>query len=559
MNTPADLLEAYLRALRHDPHAPPPAALDAELARFARLLVQTRAQAGDGARSRVWQRARLAQHRNGTPPPAWKEQSMTTYTASQSKTRTGYLLVAAVGILMFGFIALLANSLRTPPTETSLIAAQQGEATETATATATHTMTPTTTATMTATATPFATATFAAIPTLFDTSSMVPGDLMLTLYPTSVMVPGVILPPTAVPILAIPPADTIDILPYSFGAPDDQGQYSSAITPEAAALAYRFTADRDGMVFAELKSGDMSLVGMSFSVTRADLGGGGGGGGSMGTPSVLLVQGQTLTFGVTAGDEVQIVVGSSFGYTDRALPYTLRVVLNEVIDLGANTLEGSSENRLDGFSNPVALYRFEAEAGESVTIRAAGMDGFDTRLELLDSTMIPLPDISRSIDDDSGPGYDAEIYRYTLPYTGVYYVVVRAGSFGYGSYRLEMSALERPSLDEGVQVVRFNTQDPPELRFSGRAGETVTINLRVPQDARDYRVDTVSLVVLQGDFAIAVYDLQAAMPIPESGVILSGTVILTADTVYTVRVSANGVLTAPSTQDFKLEVSLERN
>jgi hypothetical protein len=94
--------------------------------------------------------------------------------------------------------------------------------------------------------------------------------------------------------------------------------------------------------------------------------------------------------------------------------------------------------------------------------------------------------------------------------------------------------------------------------MTGSAGETVTINLHLPDGARDFSVDTASLVVLQGDLAIAVYDLQAAMPVPDSGVILTANVTLPADGEYIVRVSANGILTQPSLQEFVLEVSLAR-
>ncbi len=556
MTPPHDLLEQYLRALRQNPNAQPPPELAHDLAAFARQLVHTSARPPQGARSRVWRRALLAQRQNGTPPQPSKEYTMTTHTATTTRPRTGYLLVAAVGILLIGFVALFANNLRRPMSEIPLNAAQSG---------ATATMTPTVTASATHTTTPTVTAsaTFSPTPLPINTPTHAPFDAsnMATMVSPDIVTQPLILPPTAVPIMAITPAEFIDITPYAFGAPDNQGQYSSAITSQTAAIAYRFTADRDGMVFAELKSSDMTLVGMSFAVTSADNSGGsgGGGGGSMGGSSILLVQGQTLTFGVRAGDQVEIIVGSNFGYTDIALPYTLRVILNDVIDLGAKPFEGVSENQLNGFSNPLAVYRFEAEAGEIVTIRATGVDEFDTSLDLLDSTMIPLPDFSRTSDQDSGPGYDAEIYRYALPYSGVYHVMVRPGSQGYGGFRLEISALERPSLDDGTQTIRLNTPRPTELSFIGRAGETVTINLRLPQDARDYTVDTASLVVRQGDFAIAVYELQAAMPIPESGVFLSGTVTLTADTVYIVRVSAHGVLSAPSDQAFKLEVSLARN
>jgi hypothetical protein len=392
-----------------------------------------------------------------------------------------------------------------------------------------------------------------------DANGMVTGELMPTLIPPDMTSP-MMLPPTAVPILAIPPAETIDITPYHFGADENAGRVEGALSPSAAAIAYRFTADRVGMVFAELKSSDMTLVGMSFNVTRADSSGGSGGvgGGSMGGSGLLLVQGQTIRFGVGAGDQVEIIVGSTYGYADRTLPYLLRVVLNDVIDLSSTAYEGVSENRLDSFANPLALYRFEGTAGDIVTIRATGVDGFDTHLDLLDMSMLPMPDIGRSSDQDSGPGYDAEIFRYGLPYTGAYHVLVSPGSVGYGAFRLETSHLERPSLDNGAQSIRLNSPIAPALRMTGSAGETVTINLHLPDGARDFSVDTASLVVLQGDLAIAVYDLQAAMPVPDSGVILTANVTLPADGEYIVRVSANGILTQPSLQEFVLEVSLAR-
>jgi hypothetical protein len=70
MNDQSELLERYLTLLRQNPNAEPPPELDADLAAFARQMLQT-PPSSNALRTRVWQRAIERQaHPNGSTPHA---------------------------------------------------------------------------------------------------------------------------------------------------------------------------------------------------------------------------------------------------------------------------------------------------------------------------------------------------------------------------------------------------------------------------------------------------------------------------------------------------------
>lgn len=77
------------------------------------------------------------------------------------------------------------------------------------------------------------------------------------------------------------------------------------------------------------------------------------------------------------------------------------------------TMTGSISN-----DAPEALYAFRANAGDIVTVTMSRSDGdLDPVVSLLDASRNELVS-----DDDSGPGQDARIERFTMPASGVYYV-----------------------------------------------------------------------------------------------------------------------------------------
>jgi hypothetical protein len=126
-------------------------------------------------------------------------------------------------------------------------------------------------------------------------------------------------------------------------------------------------------------------------------------------------------------------------------------------------------------SRDVDLYRFEASAGQTVTLateRPAGGTSMDTMLRLFDAAGNQL-----AIDDDSGPGVYSLISNFAITQTGVYYVGVsgynnsaynpnipNSGSQGStGDYTLTISkvsptlrVLSTQLFDSGVKIL-FNT------------------------------------------------------------------------------------------------------
>jgi len=206
----------------------------------------------------------------------------------------------------------------------------------------------------------------------------------------------------------------------------------------------------------------------------------------------------------------------------------------------------------------LALYKFEANEGDMVTIRATGVDGFDTTLELYDSMFSPVGDITTAYDYDSGPGYDPEIYRHGLPTSGTYYVAVTPGSLGYGSYRLQLTRESAPSLDSGTQTARFNSPANPRFTFAGHKDQTVTVNVTLPEDALDYMVQSVDVTVEQDGKIVDVFNHSSALKLTQAGIVLSGNMTLPSDSPVYVQIIAIGKLIRPSQQQFHLEVSVAR-
>jgi hypothetical protein len=244
------------------------------------------------------------------------------------------------------------------------------------------------------------------------------------------------------------------------------------------------------------------------------------------------------------------------GYSpDEQIPYSLDIRYLDVIDLGSKAFTEIINGSLNDF-NPLALYKFEANANDIVTIRATGEKGFDTTLELYDAALNPVGDITTAFDYDSGPGYDAEIYRHILPETGTYYVAVTPGSVGFGTYHLQLTHESVPSLDEGTQTARFNSPAVQQFMFTGHKGEAVAVNITLPADALDYMVQSVEVTVEQDGKPIDYFNHNSALKLTQAGSVLSGNLTLQSDSPVFLNVSASSKLIKPSSQEFHLEVAV---
>ncbi|MFC2046222.1 pre-peptidase C-terminal domain-containing protein [Chloroflexota bacterium] len=111
---------------------------------------------------------------------------------------------------------------------------------------------------------------------------------------------------------------------------------------------------------------------------------------------------------------------------------------------------------------------FSGNAGDVITI-AANSTSFDTYLELRDASDNILIE-----DDDSGPGTNALIQDYVLPYTGEYRIVVRGYGGQTGPYTLSMPCVQE--IDCGATVKgSVTTAAGDEWTFHGTKGCRVTI------------------------------------------------------------------------------------
>ncbi len=541
MNDQSQLLERYLAMLRENPNAEPPPELDTALATFARQMIQT-PPASNALRARVWQQALESQaHPNGAAPKHdyFEKETYPMQTISIPKRRNatvGWSLLAVIAavcaIVVWFFIQPPKSSVLSPANLQTL------SATETWTITPSFTITASATATETLTITPSFTATL--------TPHALGGPIEI--------IPTYLTPPAI-------DAPIIEITPAAFGS--IEGTIVDQLTGTNPASLYHFVAAGDGVVVISLSTKDLALVNLKSSVVHADNNGGSGGGGSGGggSSNPLTMQSVGTHILVLPDDNVRIGVLSNTSYPgyspDQAIDYTLDIRYTDVVDLGIKAFDGYTDNTLNDF-NPLALYKFEANAGDVITIRATGVDGFDTGLELYDSTLNPVGDITTGFDENSGPGYDAEIYHQIMPSTGIYYVLVRPGSVGFGSYRLQLTRETVPSLNKGTQTAQFNQPFLPRFTFDGKKDQTVTVNVTLPQDALDYAVQNVEVTFEQDGKVIDIFKHDSSLQLTQTGVVLSANVTLQSDSPVFVSVNANGKLTRASQQQFHLEVSVAK-
>ncbi len=335
----------------------------------------------------------------------------------------------------------------------------------------------------------------------------------------------------------------------------DDGLSTGTLSGSNPVMSYQFTAETEGVVVLTIASSQLELVNLEHTVIHASMSGGGGGGGSV---NPLVMQSIMTHFLVVPGDTViaHVRVNTDYaGYSpEQQIPYELDIRLLDVVPLNQEPFNAAVDGTLNDF-NPMALYSFEAAAGDRVTIKATGVDGFDSSLKLYDATFNPVGDISVAFDDNSGAGYDPEINQIMLPTNGRYYVLVTIGGGGYGAFKLELTKAEIPSLGTGTQEARFNSSLQPQFMFEGKAGQATTVNITLPEDASDYRVEFIDVHVYQNGALVEMLN-HSTVSQPVNGLVLSANIVPPADGEVVVEIASNGKLTRPSQQVFRLEVAL---
>lgn len=197
----------------------------------------------------------------------------------------------------------------------------------------------------------------------------------------------------------------------------------------------------------------------------------------------------------------------------------------------------------------LSYYTFDGAAGDVVTLRVNGADGFDTRLRLFSN------DGRWSVvDDDGSGGYDPEIFRVRLPQTGTYHVLVEPAVTGSGAYQLELTREPPLELDAGAQTIDLTSKTIPQLTFAGAAGDAVTLTVSLPDGVDAAAVRRLEVVLTQNDTPITTLSRDFGPGGAAGTTLLSGSVTLPAD--GPVMVALNGTF-APTDGDLGLTVAVE--
>jgi hypothetical protein len=119
-------------------------------------------------------------------------------------------------------------------------------------------------------------------------------------------------------------------------------------------------------------------------------------------------------------------------------------------------------------------FSFEGSVGDVIDILVTSPEGTDTMLSLSDPTGVVI-----TTDDDSGAGYDPEIYQYLLSTEGTYTIVVSTTDNA-GTAELVLSQESAASLNDGSQEVGLTPKlYSRSLTYDATAGETVLLNVSV--------------------------------------------------------------------------------
>lgn len=167
-----------------------------------------------------------------------------------------------------------------------------------------------------------------------------------------------------------------------------------------------------------------------------------------------------------------------------------------------------------------ALYfTFTGTSGDLVSVSVDSNGSIDTSLSLNDPYNSQI-----ASDEDSGSGFDPEIYHQALTTTGMYTIALQVTAPGTGKVTLSLEFTPPPSLDDGVQTITFSSsQYSHAVSFTATAGEAVRLNLHALTEAAS---GSPSITVTQGDTTIAsasassVSDLSVGFVTPDDGAVL---------------------------------------
>ena len=200
-----------------------------------------------------------------------------------------------------------------------------------------------------------------------------------------------------------------------------------------------------------------------------------------------------------------LVVSSYAMYEDSSISgdFTLQVssvILEDITPDTPQTLTFSPDSQLYYFS-------FDGEVGNVIDIVVTSDDDVDTFLALTDA----LGSIITS-DDDSGTGYNPEIYQFSLSVSGTYMILISTTDT-VGTAEIVLSQETAATLDEGAQEVKITSKMYSRaLTYEAQADETVLLNVSV---IAGEAVD-VTISVFQGDVTLMSYSTSR---IPEGTVL----------------------------------------
>lgn len=161
-------------------------------------------------------------------------------------------------------------------------------------------------------------------------------------------------------------------------------------------------------------------------------------------------------------------------------------------------------------------FSFEAEVGDVIDINVTSEDDTDTLLTLTDSTGSVI-----TSDDDSGEGYNPEIYQYSLSTSGTYTLLITTADTT-GSAEITLHREKAASLDDGAQEVKITPKlYSRALTYEAQAGQTILMNVSVVSGEP---VD-LTISAYQGDTTLMSYSTTSEIPegtvlgfqVPEDG------------------------------------------
>jgi len=504
-NNQALLLERYLETLRTQPDAAPPPGLDADMAAFARQMqtTQTTSAPTPGTQDRVWHRvmsATQASSPNGHVAPTDRqeithqlqtdEETYMTNTITSPPIRrstlpyTALAALVAVTIAAVVFVANRGGSSLPPDAEPQFSAAQQDATGEAIFATATEII-------LTAPRTADTTS-GTSLPPTADPFVQTATEIILEATQTAAVTPRFTVTPVpsssggggggGVPSMDGPVPPSRQGIDYIFGVIppteiDPGAPYRGQLTNNVPYATFSYTAPEDMLLAAQINIEGAPAVfqlNIASAPSVSPFGGGGGGGGGGGAlQPVHIIE-------LQAGDNLRVAAGipPESGNIEN-VPYsaTFEEVEPEAVDAD-ESIEGSL-----GSNQAYRAYSFPVTAGDRLTLRASGIDGFDPRLSLHGGQLF-------GGDDDSGPGLDAEVYRRTVERTQTGIVVVDASQTdAMGDFSLEVVRDPAPSLNDGEQTANINQKNHTAVfTAQGEPGTASTISIRPDQSQRTLNV-----------------------------------------------------------------------